>query len=155
MTQLCFPLRWHTSYDGEDKKGCKGNNMSCDLCLEHMNKLLKQSLHSVSPTFKQDGANAISRIANSINSCEAILDNFDDNFEVHVSYGCHSKRSMLADLQLIISKLHSKGVYQFRPRRKYVSCNHENTIYELFQTDKFYQWIDRLKLKYNNMYDIN
>ena len=85
---------------------------------------------------------------------EAILDNFDDNFEVN---GCHSKRSMLVDLQLIISKLHSKGVYQFRPGRKYVSskCNPANTIYELFQTDKCYQWIDRLQLKYNNMYDIN
>ena len=67
--QMAYQLQWGRFVN---KKGGKGNNMSCDLRLEHMNRLLKQSLHSVSPTFKQDGANAISRIANSINSCERL-----------------------------------------------------------------------------------
>ena len=146
--QMAYQLKWARFVNN---KGGAGRNMSCDLRLEHMNKFLKQSLHSVAPGFKQEGAHAVKRIANSISMCESIIDNFDENLDVHHPYGSHASRSVISDLNMILSRLTSKSVFKFEAGRKYRSpkCNYDSTIFTTLDMVNFNTWIERLKVKYN------
>ncbi len=145
--EMAYQLRWGRFVNN---KGGAGNNISCDLRLEHMNKFLKQSLHSAAPGFKQEGGNGIKRIASSISTCETIVNTFDENFGIHKAYGNHSPRSVTNDLKTILKSLTSKGVFKYEIGRKYQSskCNQSDTLFETFNLTKFNTWISRLKLKY-------
>ena len=146
--RMAYQLRWGRFVN---TKGGTGHNVSGDHHLEHMNKFLKQALSSVAPSFKQEGAHAIERIANAISKCESIMSQFDDNFNIHHQRGSqHSSKTMRSDMEEVLKKLYSKGVFRFEEGRKYYSskCNRPNTLFDKFDMTKFQKWVSKHKEKY-------
>ena len=106
--QMAYELRWCRFVN---KRGGIGHNIPCDLQLEHMNKFLKDSIKSVAPTVVQDGSNAVTRIANSVDSRETILDNFDCQANIPSVYHTHKTRNQINDMVAIVNLLLSHDAF--------------------------------------------
>lgn len=88
--------------------GLAGHNISCDLHMEHLNRLAKTAIQGL-------GANksrkAILRVGKGICSLEKVLVNFDKVNNVAQVSGHRSRVSMAKDFRLIIDQLVSSDVF--------------------------------------------
>ena len=85
-----------------------GHNISCDLHMEHLNRMVKMSINGL-------GANktekAIVRAGKSVGSFSKSLVNFDYQAGVPSISGMHSQKSMSKDLKVIIQQLLNANIF--------------------------------------------
>ena len=97
-------------------KGQKGCNKSCDLHMEHLNRLLKDSINAM-------GANktttAIQRAATSIHRIQGIIQNFDENALIPAVSTAHGKMSDTRDRDIILKELMDIGVFCKSPQERF------------------------------------
>lgn len=97
--------------------GKPGRNISCDLHMEHLNRLLKTCISTL-------GANktpaAIVRLGKCIGPMSAILDAFDYEHDVKRDPGSHKRAKIDKDLKLLTNELYTKThVFAHSPGRKH------------------------------------
>ena len=82
--------------------GLPGHNISCDLHMEHLNRLIKTAIEGL-------GANkskkAITRAGKAVGSLRSVLDSFDREIDVPTPSGKHSEESRQKDLNKICEQL--------------------------------------------------
>ena len=114
--------------------GQPGKNISCDLFMEHLNRLLKDSIQAL-------GANktpkAITRLGKCIASLGEILDNFDMLHKVPSQTTDHKIPTADKDMTSILNKLCSAGVFRNLCGRKHASFSNfqNNPILSLDEKD--------------------
>ena len=96
--------------------GLPGHNISCDLHMEHLNRLAKDAIKGL-------GANkstkTIDRVGKAIGTITKSLANFDTVNNVPDESGQHSERSNEKDLHKIIDQLVKSRVFDVIPGRKH------------------------------------
>ena len=82
-------------------KGGRGLNVPCDLHMEHLNKLCKESVRDL-------GANktpiAIERVSKTLGAMDPIMQQFDKVNDIVTSSGRHKKPSCRQDIEAIVSE---------------------------------------------------
>ena len=98
-----------------NSEGGPGHNISADLYLEHLNKLLKDTICHL-------GANktpqAIIRAGKALGALEYILHEFDKSTGVWVTTN-HTTRSEAEDLTKMVTELSQKKVFSYNPGGKH------------------------------------
>ena len=83
-------------------RGGKGNNIPCDLHMEHLNRVLKDGIKGL-------GANkterAITRLGKCIDSIDQVLTNYDEYHHIHHTSDHHTVTSPEKDIELVLSEL--------------------------------------------------
>ena len=116
--------------------GLPGHNISCDLHMEHLNRIAKDAIKGL-------GANkstkAIDRVGKAIGTITTSLTNFDS---VSDDCGHHSKRSSEKDLHKNINQLVKSQVFGVTPGRRHKSFSRmqRNYITSLSE-DHLKDWI--------------
>lgn len=117
--------------------GLPGRNISCDLYMEHINRIIKVMIEGL-------GANktekAIVRAGRSIGTLGKTLDTFDINAGVAATSGKHPEVSMTKDLQVIVQQLMSAGIFEKSRTHKSFQKLKPNLIRRLPEKD-FKDWI--------------
>ena len=119
--------------------GLPGHNVSCDLHMEHMNKLVKVAIEGL-------GANktkkAIERVAKAIGVLSDTTESYSSEVGLEPPSGKHSDTQMTADLSRIIMQLLECDV--FNPKTKAVHNSFTNLKTNLIKTleeDKLKDWM--------------
>lgn len=93
-------------------------NVSCDLHMEHLNKLAKVEVEGL-------GANktekAITRVGKAIGTMSGSLENFDTVDNVPGVSGAHSCQSSSKDFHKVVKQLVKSEVFSVKPGRKHKS----------------------------------
>ena len=105
--------------------GKEGHNIPCDLHMEHLNRVLKDSI-------QQLGANktkqAIIRAGKCIDKLEVLRNNYDEDNEEKSDSGYHAKAS--TD-KLILDELSHVQPFRNISRRKYSAFSFSKTLWNL------------------------
>ena len=95
--------------------GLPGRNISCDLHLEHLNRLAKTAIKSLGANKSQK---AIIRVGKTIGTLQSTLETYDKEHDVPAESGAHSQRSNAKDLKKILKQLQQLDPFQcIRGRR--------------------------------------
>ena len=98
-TRLAEQVKWCRFINTQ---GLPGHNISCDLDLEHLNRVAKIAIDGLGSN-KTD--KAIQRIGRAVGTVMDTLINFDSINEVCHESGAHSTRSNKPDLKKVINEL--------------------------------------------------
>ena len=119
--------------------GLPAHNISCDLQMEHLNRLAKTAIEGL-------GANkfetAIMRVGKNIGTVDSAMENFDNEHHVPSISGSHSKKSSEKDLLKIVQLLQAERVMKIIPRRKHNSFKKlKPNLIQTLKEDKLKEWI--------------
>lgn len=98
--------------------GLPGHNISCDLHMEHLNRVAKIAIEGLGANKSQK---AIQRIGKAIGTVSLSLENFDTISNVPAESGAHTTRSSEKDLLKIIKQLAKTKVFSTIPERRHKS----------------------------------
>ena len=124
-----------------NSRGGQGNNISADLHMEHLNRLLKEAISHL-------GANktpsAILRSSKAIGVVKDVLFQFDATTGVLVT-GKHTRRSEDEDLKKVIAELSQKQVFSYKSGRAHhtfpsFKCN---KLLTSMNKQKFQNWMSK------------
>lgn len=104
--------------------GLPGHNISCDLHMEHLNRVAKIAIDGLGANKSQK---AIQRIGKAIGTVSVSLQNFDAISNVPAESGAHTTRSSEKDLLKIIKELAKTKVFSTIPERKHKSFGNMKT----------------------------
>ena len=79
--------------------GHSGHNISCDLHMEHLNRLVKVAIEGLG------AEKAIKRAAKAMGVLSTVMQSFDSRVGVCTQSGKHSEKAMMKDLAPIVSQL--------------------------------------------------
>lgn len=79
--------------------GGLGNNISCDLANEHINKHVKEIVANMGPNFSEE---ALKRAAGSVTYVDKISHMYDKNSSVPTNPSHHSTKSSEKDIELVV-----------------------------------------------------
>ena len=136
--------------------GIAGHNISCDLHMEHLNRLVKTAVEGL-------GANktwkAISRVGRGIGMLAAVTSSFDKDVGVPVPSGKHSDKSKNADLEAIVNQLMESSVFDPSTTSKHrsfstIKANLIRTLEEKALKDWMVERFSVLDLQYSPPSDI-
>ena len=119
--QLAEQLKWSRFINTH---GTIGHNISCDLHMEHLNKVAKVAIDGLGANKSEK---AITRVGKAIGTMTSTIDNFDTVNKVPAESGAHSKKSSEKDLNKVISQLVKSKVFDIVPGRKHKSFSNINT----------------------------
>ena len=120
--------------------GLPGNNISSDLHMEHLNKLVKVSIEGL-------GANkskkTIQRVAMAMGVLSKTTGSFDDEVGVVLPNGKHSEQSQLKDLDKIVQQLLECDPFNKMVKRNLYSFPYmkSNLIKTLNEEDQLKYWM--------------
>ena len=119
--------------------GLPGRNISCDLYMEHLNRLLKDAINAL-------GANktpkAIDRLGKCIAPLGEVLDTYDRVHGVESQTSRHNPPSVDKDLTVIINELLKANVFNSSPGRKhYAFSSFTNNPVSLLEEDNVNKWM--------------
>ncbi len=89
-------------------QGLPGRNISCDLHMEHLNRVVKTAIYGLGANKTEQ---AITRIGRCVGKIVTVLGIFDRLAGVSEVSGSHSKRSFLKDLSKIVDQLKDVNVF--------------------------------------------
>ena len=102
------------------------HNISCDLHMEHMNKIAKVAIDGLRANKSEK---AITRVGKAIGTMTSTLDNFDTINDVPEESGAHSMKSNEKDLHKVVNQLVKSRVFDIIPGRKHKSFPNIKTNY--------------------------
>ena len=82
--------------------GCPGHNISCDLHMEHINKVVKVAIEGLGANKSEK---SIKRVAKAIGVLSETTESFDSEVGLVAPSGKHSDKAVLMDLNIIIQQL--------------------------------------------------
>ena len=133
---LAEQLKWSRCVNTH---GLPGHNISCDLHMEHINRVAKVAIQGLGPNKSKK---AIERVGKAIGTITSSLDKFDSTNNVPAESGQHSTRSSDNDLLKVVSQLVKSGVFKVRPGRKHKSFPNIQTNYISTLSEKrLKQWM--------------
>ena len=88
--------------------GQLGRNISCDLHMEHLNRVAKTAIDGLGANKTEQ---AIVRIGRCVGKIVSVLENFDKQTGVSEVSGSHSKKSITKDLHQVVEQLRSANVF--------------------------------------------
>ncbi len=98
--------------------GRPGRNISCDLHMEHLNRIAKTAVDGL-------GANktekAIDRVGKTVGTLTETLEMFDKENHVGEESGAHTNKSSVKDMSKILEELLKMDVFKKEPGRKHNS----------------------------------
>lgn len=106
--------------------GTIAHNISCDLHMEHLNKIAKVAIEGLGANKSEK---AITRVGKAIGTMTSTLDQFDTVNNVPAESGAHSKKSSEKDLHKVVNQLVKSRVFNIVPGRKYKSFPNIKTNY--------------------------
>ncbi len=142
--QQSHSFTWNRFYN---KYGGKGKNISLDLRMEQLNKLLKSQLRSLGPNINETNA---ARVANAVEGVELILASIDKDCMVAKRKGHRSKGKDTTTVKQIVKDLMDKRAFmRFQERDGYPSFPSFplNLLYNLGYKD-LHSWMTELMQKW-------
>ena len=135
-TNLAAQIKWSRFVNVH---GLPGRNISCDLHMEHMNRIVKTAIEGL-------GANktekAIIRIRKSVGTFMKTLEKFDREVGVPSVSGKHSKKSMLKDLEITIQQLVDSRAFDTSKSHTHKSfSSHKTNLMAKLKEQNFKDWI--------------
>lgn len=92
--------------------GRAGKNVPCDLHMEHLNRECKDGLQGLGSNITDK---AIKRVGKSVQKTMKVLKAFDEENNIHVNSGYHTKRSVRGDMSKLLNQLlHTSNVFTNR-----------------------------------------
>ena len=119
--------------------GLPGHNISCDLHMEHLNRLAKTAVEGL-------GANkaekAIIRVGKTVGTLSTATENFDKQHHIPAASVGHAKKSSAKDLKKIVKLLQQQKVFRKTRGRKHKSFNKLKTnLIRTIKEDKLKEWM--------------
>lgn len=107
-----YSMKWNRFYS---KYGGKGRNISLDLKMEQLNKILKSMFKSLGANVDERNAE---RVANAIQSVDALMESVDKDCSLSQKQGRASKGKPEETVEQIVKDLADKTVFQHTPSRE-------------------------------------
>ena len=101
--------------------GLPGKNISCELHMEHLNRLLKEAIKALGAN---KTTNAINRLGRCIAPLSDVLDRFDTVHNTEAQKSSHKIPKADKDLITLIKELLKAEVFNNKPGRKHRSFSH-------------------------------
>ena len=123
-------------------KGISGNNIPCDLHIEHMNRLLKVCFRNLGANKTK---NAICQYSKSMGPLVTLLTNFDSEHQCPNVNGSHTTSPSTKDRDIIIQQLREKAKVFHEIPGRYHKCFPKflnNPIRQLKHKD-FIEWLQQ------------
>ena len=95
--------------------GLPGHNISCDLHIEHLNRVAKTAIEGLGANKSEKG---IKRVGKAIGTLTDSLGNYDKVNNVPAESGAHSTRSSEKDLHKVIKQLAMSRFFLCNPWKK-------------------------------------
>ena len=146
--RLSHLLKWNRTVNNNN--GGKGQNISLDLRLEHLNNLLKEMLKYLGVNVTQKSAQ---RCSEAISAPEEILTNMDTELGIDQPSGHHTSANDDKDFLLLVKEIQERGdMFTFTPERKYqkISNFNRNILGEL-DFGQLNKWINTHKKEFSRL----
>ena len=121
--RLAEQLKWSRFINTH---GTIAHNISCDLHMEHLNKIAKVAIEGLGANKSEK---AITRVGKAIGTMTSTLDQFDTVNNVPAESGAQSKKSSEKDLHKVVNQLVKSRVFNIIPGRKHKSFPNIKTNY--------------------------
>lgn len=135
-------LLWNRSVNN---KGGAGNNVPCDLDLEHDNHLFKDMCKGLGANLT---SNSVTRISNAFFAFKELLTNLDKEMKIKSTSGEHTKKDVKQDLKKIVKTLTEEKVFTMQEERAMHSFDNIPRDYlQLLDSKTLITWINEHKEK--------
>lgn len=119
--------------------GLPGHNVSCDLYLEHLNRLVKTAVDGLGANKSEK---AILRVGKTVGTLVESLENLDNENHVPSVSGAHSKRPSDKDKLKVLEQLMQMDPFQPKDGRKHNSFKNMRTnLIRTLDKDKLMDWL--------------
>ena len=118
--------------------GKEGHNIPCDLHMEHLNRVLKDSIKHLGANKTK---NAIIRVGKYIDKVDELLRNYDQDNKVQSESGYHTRASVDKDLKLVLDQLNSVQPFKRVSKRKHSAFLFNHTLMNSLDSDQFCTWM--------------
>ena len=118
--------------------GKEGHNIPCDLHMEHLNRVLKESIKHLGANKTKD---AIIRVGKCIDKVDEVLKNYDEDNEVQSESGYHTRASIDNDRKLVLDQLNSVQPFKCVSKRKHSAFSFSHTLMNTLDSDQFHTWM--------------
>ncbi len=120
-------------------RGLPGHNISCDLHMEHLNRLVKVSIEGLGANKSEK---SIKRVAKAMGVLTKATNSFDCEVGIVSTSGKHSEKSQLKDLKTIIQQLVECDPFKSgaqRPLRSFP--NLQRNVFKTLDEKKVKEWM--------------
>ena len=123
--------------------GRPGKNIPADLHMEHLNRLCKDAISGLGANITE---HSIERVGRCLGRLKSILCQYDSVNRVPQVSGSHTKHSVTADMQRLLTQLMESDVFQKKPDRFHKSFpNFASNFIKQVSREKLLQWMhDRM-----------
>ena len=118
--------------------GLSGHNISCDLRIEHLNRLAKTAISGLGANKSEK---AIVRVGKSIGALSHTIDNLDREFQVSATSGSHSTRSSSKDFKEVVRILHQQQDFRKTQGRRHKSFQSLTSIIQSINEHNLKEWM--------------
>ena len=118
--------------------GLPGHNIPTDLHLEHLNAIVKSCVKSLRANKTEE---AIKRSAKALGKLFPICQRFDEENNVAIPSGTHSRASIRKDLDIIVEEIQNLKIFDTVAGRKHPSFSHPKNALLQKSEDELKRWI--------------
>lgn len=120
--------------------GLPGHNISCDLHMEHLNRLIKTAMEGLGSNKKQK--KAMKRVGKAVGVLASLTKSFDEEVGVSKPSGKHAKKNWDKDMEMIVKELLGQAVFDEQTKRTHKSFTKmkKNIISKIKET-KLKDWM--------------
>ena len=119
-------------------QGIRGRNISCDLYMEHLNRVVKEAVKSKG---SNKTAAVFKRVVQAIGTIEPVISNFDSDNSVSAPVGSHTCASSEMDRDMILKKLNGGFVFRVDNKRRFQFYVVKGSLLHKITVDELQQWI--------------
>ena len=118
--------------------GIHGHNIPIDLHMEHLNRLVKESIRDLGANKTQ---RSLERVGRALGTVSPVLTNFDKDNEVTSKSSINKEASICKDTNMLISELLKYEVFKEHGDRTHVQFPKPKDILHQITKDSFKKWI--------------
>ena len=137
-----FEVKWSRFINS---KGGMGNNVSCDLHMEHLNRACKTTIAGVRANVSE---RSIDRAAKSLRTTQDVCKNFDLKNDIHAVSSSHTVACVKKDVALIVKELQNSQVFVEKADRAHHVFRNVKPCFTVDDPHKLKQWFDKHKKKF-------
>lgn len=137
-----FEVKWSRFIN---TKGGMGNNVSCDLHMEHLNRACKTAISGVGANVSEK---SIDRAAKCLCTTQDVCKNFDLTNDIHPTSSSHTAASVKQDVGLIVKQLQKSQVFMEKADRAHHVFRNVKSCFSIDDPHKLRLWFDKHKKKF-------
>ncbi len=118
--------------------GLPGKNISSDLHMEHLNKILKNGIGALASNKTEE---SIVRLGKAIGTVAPVLQNFDAITGIQHHQTRHKPSSMKKDIMKVVESLHRTKIFSSTPGRKFPTFPNPKSLLHKQSSDEIISWI--------------